>query len=232
MKTSDSAFQKLAINIDSQGSSTPFQLGKLWQALSRGALRFRDACATSERYIAILAAPADPEPLNQRKLRLFEQILLGTPPKVVAIDSRISLSSVTAATQDTLHAMGLPHRGLQASVILTMAARALHQPETTAQTGRMTPWEHEGHSFLVLSAERPDLHFPVALSSAEAEVLRHLLAGASYAEISGARAVSRCTVGTQLATEFRMLGVSGRRATIGRLFEHGRAERQLATGSV
>lgn len=231
MKTSDSTFRQLAIKVDGQGASTPFHLGKLWQALSRGALRFRDACATNERYIAILAAPADPEPLNQRKLRLFEQILLGTPPKVVAIDSRISLSSVTAATQDTLHAMGLPHRGLQASVILTMAARALHQPETTAQLGRMTPWEHDGQSLLVLSAERPDLHFPVALSSAEAEVLRHLLAGASYAEISGARAVSRRTVANQLATAFKKLGVSGRRATIGKLIQHCGAQQPVATGS-
>jgi len=230
MKTSDSRFRQLAISIDSKGSE-PFQLGKLWQALSRGVWQFRDVCATNERYIALLEAPADPRPLNQRKLRIFEQILLGTPPKVVAIDSGISLSSVTAATQDSLHAMGLPNRALHASVILTMAARALHQPESAPQLGRSTHWEVEGQSFLVVSAERPDLHFPVALSLAEAEVLRHLLEGASYAEISGARAVSRRTVANQLATAFRKLGVSGRRATIGRLIQHTGAQQPAVSGS-
>jgi len=230
MKTSDSTFRHRAISVDTT-ASTPFQLGQLWQALSRGVWRFRDACATNERYLAVLEEPADPQPLHQKKLRLFEQILLGTPPKVVAIDSGISLSSVTAATQDSLHGMGLPNRAMHASVILTMAARALHQPETTPQLGRLTPWAVDGKNYLVLSVERPDLHFPVALSLAEAEVLRHLLAGASYAEISGARAVSPRTVANQLATAFRKLGVSGRRATIDRLIQHTRAQQLVATVS-
>ncbi len=66
----------------------------------------------------------------------------------------------------------------------------------------------------MISALRPDLKFPVALSLAEAAVLRSLLAGNTYAQISGARAVSPRTVANQLATAFKKLGVSGRRATI------------------
>jgi DNA-binding NarL/FixJ family response regulator len=139
---------------------------------------------------------------------------------VVAFESERSLSSITAAMQDSIRAMGLDCRTSQASVLLSMAATAQLKSELANQQGRLSQLQFEGESYTLVSARRPDLEFPVELSLAEAAVLRSLVAGSSHAQISGERARSPRTVANQLATAFRKLGVSGRRATIERLIEH------------
>ena len=117
--------------------------------------------------------------------------------------------------------MGLECKASQASVLLPMAATALLRRELANQQGRFSALEVEEDEYaVVVSALRPDLQFPVELSLAEAAVVRSLVDGHSHAQISGARARSRRTVANQLATAFRKLGVSGRRATIERLILH------------
>jgi DNA-binding NarL/FixJ family response regulator len=203
-------------------ASKPFELGRLWQELCRGAWLFHDMFSTDERYLAVIqpAEPSTLRPVDLRKLQVLEGILLGTPPKVIAIESGRSLSSVTTNVQECLRSMGLRGRVGQASVLLTMAARALHRPGSAPQYGRSSDLEFDGQTYLVVSVLRPDLRFPVPLSAAETAVLRSLLEGDSYAEISGARATSQRTVANQIGTAFKKLGVSGRRATIERLISH------------
>jgi DNA-binding NarL/FixJ family response regulator len=213
------ALRPLAIHQDAQ-SSVIFELRVLWQELRRGAWTFCDTFSTPERSYAILRSEPDPQPLNARKLGLLEGVLLGTPAKVVAMERRRSLSSVTAGTQDCLRAMGVECRASQASVLLSMAASAQLRPELAHQQGRLSKVLAGGEELNVISALRPDLQFPVELSSAEAAVLRSLLDGRSHAQISGERARSPRTVANQLAMAFRKLGVSGRRATIERLILH------------
>lgn len=213
--------RSLAIRQDVE-VSRPLPLARFWQELRGGMWLFRDTFSTEERCFALLQPSADngSPPLNPRQLQRMESVLLGTPPKVVAMESGRSLSSITMGMQECLRRMGLSNRSGHASVLLTMAARALHRPEAAPQLGRESELEVDGVRYRVVSALRPDLKFPVPLSLAEAAVVRSLVAGDSYAEISGQRATSPRTVANQLATAFRKLGVSGRRAALGRLIQH------------
>lgn len=219
MISTQHALRPLAVECDTD-SAVVFELKNLWNHLRRGEWVFSDTFSTSERCYAVMRAPAHPRALNPHKLDLLETILLGKPAKVIAFERRRSLSSITTATQDSLRAMGIGCRASHASVLLTMAATALLRDDMASQHGRVSQLELDDEDYTVISARRPDLQFPVALSSAEAAVLRGLIAGNSHAEISGERARSRRTVANQLATAFRKLGVSGRRATIERLIQH------------
>jgi len=219
MISTQHALRPLAIQNDSEAGAV-FELRILWEQLRCGAWVFRDTFSTHERSYAVLRSPSAPQPPNPRKLALLERQLLGTAAKVVAIEHGRSLSSITAATQDSLRAMGLGCKSSQASVLLTMAATAELRHELANQHGRLSRVQFEQEEYAVVSALRPDLQFPVQLSLAEAAVLRSLVAGQSYAEISGERARSPRTVANQLAGAFRKLGVSGRRATLERLIQH------------
>lgn len=202
--------------------SQSFDLARLWLELCRGTWRFRDTFPTEHRYIALIEEPSVrfPQPLKACKLGVLKRVLLGEAPKAVAYDLRMGLSSVAAAIQDCLLAMGIPGRLSQASVLLTMAACAAHQPESSPTRGRLTRVDCDGEAYWVVSVVRPDLDFPVPLSHAEAAVVRELVAGRSHAQISDLRATSRRTVANQLATVFRKLGVSGRGAVVHRLIQH------------
>ncbi len=219
MMSIEHAFRPLAIQGDAE-DATVFELRTLWEHLRSGRWVFSDTFSTSERCYAVLRTPSEARPLNDRKLQLLEAMLLGTPGKVIALEHQRSLSSVTAAAQDCLRAMGLECTASHASVLLTMAATALLRRELAHQPGKLSRLRVGQETLLVVSALRPDLQFPVELSLAEAAVLRSLVEGSSHAQISGERARSPRTVANQLATAFRKLGVSGRRATIGRLIQH------------
>lgn len=220
-RNSQAVIRLLASERDAAASQS-FDLSRVWLELCRGTWRFRDTFPTESRYIALIEEPSVrfPQPLKACKLSVLKRVLLGETPKVVAIDLRMGLSSVAAAIQDCLLGMGIPGRLSQASVVLTMAACAAHQPESSPTQGRLSRLQLDGQAYWVVSVVRPDLDFPVPLSHAEAAVVRELVAGRSHAEISDLRATSRRTVANQLATVFRKLGVSGRGAVVHRLIQY------------
>jgi DNA-binding NarL/FixJ family response regulator len=213
--TKQHALRELAIRRDSE-SVQIFELAELWLHLCDGSWQVRDTFSTDERHLAIVQVSrvSPPVPLPERKLQVLASLLLGTPPKVVAIDDKRSLSTVTAYSQDCLRVMGLAGGESRSTVLLAMSARAFLRPDTGPRQGRLVELAVGGEDCFAVSALRPDLKLPVKLSSAEAAVLRSLLAGHTYAQISGARATSPRTVANQLTTAFKKLGVSGRRATI------------------
>jgi DNA-binding NarL/FixJ family response regulator len=219
MISTQHALRPLAVQRDAEAGEA-FELRILWERLRCGTWLFCDTFSTPERCYALLRSPSRPEPLNARKLGVLETLLLGTPAKVIAFERGRSLSSVTNSTQECLRAMGLGCTASHASVLLSMAAIALLRNELATQPGRLSQLRVGHEEFSVLSALRPDLQFPVELSLAEAAVVRSLISGNSYAQISGERARSPRTVANQLATAFRKLGVSGRRAAIERLIQH------------
>jgi DNA-binding NarL/FixJ family response regulator len=196
------------------------ELATFWHELRQGIWRFHDTFSTTERCYAIIRRELEPRALDARKVELLERLLLGTPVKVIAFERHRSLSSITTGVHDCLRAMGLTGRASYASVLLTMSATAAHRPDLSRQRGRVSQLQFGNEEYTVISAARPDLEFPVELSIAEAAVVRCLVSGQSYAQISGERATSQRTVANQLATAFRKLGVSGRRATIERLLQH------------
>lgn len=213
--TRQHALRELAIRQDS-GSVQIFELADLWRHLCDGSWQVRDTFSTDERHLAIMQVSPGlpPPPLPEHKLGVLASLLLGTPPKVVAIDSHRSLSTVTTYAQDCLRVMGFEGGESRSTVLLAMSARASLRPDSGPGQGRFAELAAGDEGCFVVSALRPDLRFPVKLSSAEAAVLRSLLAGHTYAQISGARATSTRTVANQLTTAFKKLGVSGRRATI------------------
>jgi len=210
-----------AVQQDAEAAES-FCLSQLWQQLSAGAWVFNDTFSSEERHFAIVrrSPVAVPRPVDARKLRLLESVLLGKSPKVVAIEQARCLSSITASIQECVRSMGITVRVSQASALLTMAARALHRPNSSPTLGRISELSNDDGAFIVISALRPDLRLPVELSLAEAAVLRRLVQGDTYAQISSQRATSPRTVANQLATAFRKLGVSGRRATLQCLIQH------------
>ncbi len=216
---SQQALRELAIAQDAEATMN-VDLGQLWTSICRGTWLFVDVFATSERHLALLrGATGAPLPLPARKLQLLESVLLGKAPKVVAMEQQRSLSSITGATQDCLRAMGLANAASHASVLLTMAVRAASHRDTSPRMATASELVVDEQRIRVVSISRPDLRLPATLSLAEATVLRSLLAGASYRQISSARDTSQRTVANQIAAAFRKLGVSGRRATIERLIQ-------------
>jgi DNA-binding NarL/FixJ family response regulator len=209
----DHALRELAVRQDSECARV-FELGELWRRLRDGSWLVRDVFSTEQRHVLLAQVLPAPRPIEQRKVSVLERLLLGVTPKVVAFEDQRSLSTVTANAQTCLRDMGLEGNEARSAVVLAMAAHACLRPESALPPGRLSELGGEDEAYLVISAARPDLMLPKALSLAEAAVLRSLLAGHSYAQISGARATSTRTVANQLTTAFRKLGVSGRRETI------------------
>jgi len=206
--------RELAVRCDA-ASERSFDLGSFWQQIRLGTWLFVDTFTTEARHFAVLHGPIEPpRPVAARKFEILERILLGASPKVVAADCQRALSSITAATQECLRALGLSDRASLVPVLLVMAARAAHHPEGPRRSGRVSRLDIGSESAQVISVSRPDLQLPAKLSEAETAVLRSLVEGHSYAQISRARATSPRTVANQLAMAFRKLGVSGRRDTI------------------
>jgi DNA-binding CsgD family transcriptional regulator len=82
--------------------------------------------------------------------------------------------------------------------------------------------EVDGLELAVVSFEAPSRDADLAaLSAAEREVVRAVLAGAPNAGIARARGTSARTVANQLASIFRKLGVASRHELVARLAKSG-----------
>jgi DNA-binding NarL/FixJ family response regulator len=221
VRASSDFMQALAVACDATRSRN-LGLARLWVEVQNGGWRFLDTFSTEKRNYAVIEQVYSPprRPIKGRHLQIFERVLLGESPKVVAIDLRVSPSTVASAMQGCLRAIGLNCRGSSVPVLLTMAAHAALRPRCASVFARLSELDANERKSWVISARRPDLDFPVQLSGAEMAVLRQLVAGNTHAQISSQRATSRRTVANQLATAFRKLGVSGRGEVVGHLITH------------
>ncbi|MEP7052673.1 MAG: LuxR C-terminal-related transcriptional regulator [Pseudomonadota bacterium] len=165
--------------------------------------------------------------VQSRNLEILNRVLLGQLPKVVAHDLKIAISTVATGTQHCVRSLGLPKRPPNLPILLIMAARAAERVALTPALGRLTRTTANNEKHWLVSVERPDLEFPVALSEAEGFVVRRLVSGRTHAEISTDRATSPRTVANQLANVFKKFGVSGRSALVQRLITYS-FERQAA----
>lgn len=199
-----------------------FDLSELWRGLRAGAWRFRDTFSSVERHFAVIerVPTRKPSRVHHRNLEILSRVLLGQLPKAVALDMRVAISTVATGMQECLRRMGLRQRTSAPPVLLMMAARAADRAEQLPTLARLTRIKAKNEKHWLVSVERPDLDFPVALSEAEAFVVRELVSGRTHAEISAHRATSPRTVANQLASAFKKLGVSGRGAILQRLITH------------
>ena len=191
---------------------TAFELGELWRRLGACEWHVRDTFATEARlYVTVGASDAvRRRPASDAGLAMIEQILVGQSSKAVAIDRRVSDSTVALAVKKRLQLMGLTCKVRAMPLILAMAARAACGRLRAPLFGRIASLSGDSQfEEWVISVAHPDFRFPKRLSSAERAVLSHALAGKTYVQIATARETSLRTVANQLASIFRKLGVSG-----------------------
>lgn len=199
-------------------NAVAFELGELWNRLSSGSWRIRDAFSNGNRLFAVVEqVERSPRRRGTRGAAMTEQVLLGQSAKSVAIERRVSDSAVALAIKMHLGMMGLTCRVRGVPHIVVMAARAARTPHGKHWQGRIALVPDSERIAWVVSVVCPDLSLLDGLSTAERHVLLQLLDGKSYVQIAGARRTSTRTVANQVGTAFRKLGVSGHGQTLDRL---------------
>jgi DNA-binding NarL/FixJ family response regulator len=227
--TALSARRRAAIERDATQPET-FALARLWQDLAAGNFQFRDDFCTTERAYGVFerVLPGSARPVPARMFQVLSRFLLGENQKSLGIELKLVASTIASRIQGAFRAMGLHCSGWRAPVLLIMAAHAARRPSAICgRLAQLSNAERHAGALYVVSVPRPDRTFPVLLSNAEAAVVRELVAGCSYPEISQARATSARTVANQLASAFRKLQVSGRGELIQYLVEHALAGSDL-----
>lgn len=191
--------------------ATSFDLGTLWEKLTAGEWQVRDTFSARERLYAVVEEPLYRKTRRRRRrgLAMMERVLLGERAKVVAIDSRVTESTVAVAIKGQLRSMGLECKVRATPLILVMAARAARWSRCSAVQARSVLLPGDAATKWVISVPQPRLGVLDVLSSAERAVLLKLLEGKTYVEIAECRGASKRTVANQLGAAFRKLGVSG-----------------------
>jgi DNA-binding CsgD family transcriptional regulator len=193
---------------------------RLLKGIFSGHLRFHHHFVTQSHAHAILVRGHSPEYGSQIPpawLEVFERFLLGESQKAIAIDVRVSQSSISTILQQTTTRFGVGARRAAIPLLLILLAQAARLPCTFAKI----ECERMSRPVLRVSVPRPDLlfagAFPSFFTEAELDVLRLLVAGNSPASISAARGSRPRTVANQLSTVYSKLRTSGRMSVVRQL---------------
>ncbi|HYQ04694.1 MAG TPA: LuxR C-terminal-related transcriptional regulator [Polyangiaceae bacterium] len=147
--------------------------------------------------------------LTPRTLEILEEVLLGSDPKVVSIDRRLSASTIATCLKQACEAIGIRCKPSKVPLLLVALVHAA-KGEGRLDSGRAAEFDYRGGRYRVLCVPSPYSVFDRFLSPAEKAVMRMRLEGKSHAEIAERRRTSRRTVANQVATAFHRLGVSCR----------------------
>jgi DNA-binding CsgD family transcriptional regulator len=192
----------------------------IWQALVTGREHAAYSFNDDERCFVVVrdARPEErlPSLANARNLALLTRVLLGEPQKVVALDLRISASSVAAIAAQYAHAMGFENGVSRVPILLIMAAQAATRghAEPFAQTASFV---HDGVAHRLLGVARPNPARWDGLSAAECAVVSLLLERYRNADIARVRRTSSRTVANQVGSVMHKIGARGRCEIISRL---------------
>jgi DNA-binding CsgD family transcriptional regulator len=189
-----------------------FDLAELWRRLGACEWQVHDTFATDARLYATVVESDVPRrrPGSDAGLAMIEQILVGQSSKALAIERRVSDSTVALTIKKRLQLMGLTCKVRGMPLILALAARSACGRVREPLFGRIAFLGGDApHGRWVVSVAHPDFRIPKLLSTAERAVLSHALEGKTYVQIATARDTSLRTVANQLASVFRKLGVSG-----------------------
>ena len=149
-----------------------------------------------------------PRKLNARRIVIFERILLGETPKVVAMDMGCSPSTIATCIGDCLRRLGLTGCSNRIPALLVFAFHALRG---RARRSDLSVDCLLGASRGVqMSSVRLELQIEDKVSTSELSVVALLIEGKSHAEIAEHRGTSVRTIANQLASAYRKLRVSGR----------------------
>lgn len=201
---------------------TAWPLGRVWVDLVEGRAKAADWFCAEKQCVLILRARLEPELAefrnSWRNLEILRRVLRGDAQKTIAIELRISASTVTTAATQCVGAMGFDCGARRIPIVLMMAAHeeARHGARTLART---TTFEYEGATYRVLSTGRPDASLLQSLSQAERDIVGLLVERRSNSEIGRIRSTSTRTVANQLSSVLRKLEVPGRIGVLSKLVE-------------
>jgi DNA-binding NarL/FixJ family response regulator len=186
-----------------------------WEGLIDGRWSLVDRFDTDGRrfVVAVRNDPAFPDPrgLTPRERQVGEFVGLGQSSKEIAYTLGISLSAVTNAVTSALVKLGLSSRAEFAAFFSLASPRAKLAEVTVG-----------GDRFLLASCPLVDQQSLAELTDAERDVVTHLIAGSTTADIAWRRGSSISTVSSQLQTLYRKLGVHSRSELAARLRAHSR----------
>lgn len=197
---------------------TPIDLRVVWRRLVDGDEVVLETSFT-DSHCALLLAPRQgsrPRPC-ERQQAVLDAVLRGVGQKRVALELALSPSTVASNARLALERLGVSGRPSRVHPLLMLAASAATCPRVQIPSVE-TPVVREGELARLVVVPRPDLSLRGMLPRAEQEVVKRLVEGRCYAEISRWRGTSFRTTANQIAGAFRRLGVSGRSELIQRLF--------------
>ena len=148
-------------------------------------------------------------PPRARDFEILERALLCGIRKIVALEVKLSCSSIAVIMQGCFQYMGVSCVPSRIPGMLVLACQARQRQGGARAYPRLVP-DRQHQLEQTITVPRPDRVLSDWLAPAEHAVIRLLLEGQSYAEIAEARETSIRTVANQVASGFRRLGVSGR----------------------
>jgi DNA-binding NarL/FixJ family response regulator len=186
-------------------------LSSVWTELISGRTRIVQAGATQTLHyvqLAVSSGASASRKLNARQIAIFERILLGQTPKVVAMDMECSPSTIATAIGDCLRTLGFTGGGNRIPAILVLVFHALRG---RARCSDVRVDRLSGASRGVqMSSARLELQIKNQVSASELSVVALLIDGNSCTEIAALRGTSVRTIANQLASVYQKLRVSGR----------------------
>ena len=206
-----------AVAVDAQATQR-VELALVWRSLVEGRFRVEDAFFTGTRCGLVLARqPHDAQALLGRRLVVLESLLYGVGQKRIAIELNLAPSTIAFVARLALQQLGVYGRPSRAHPMLMLAATASRHPEAQVMASESLLAD-DSDDRRVIGMPRPDAGLAAMMPKAELEVVRQLVEGRCYAEISSERGTSARTTANQVAAAFRRLEASGRSELIQRLF--------------
>ncbi len=180
----------------------------LWHALLSGDRCVANAYSSECGYHLDLTRPVT----SAKRLRVsdalaLEQLLLGTPQNVIALQDGLAPATISARIRRAVSALGLlQHRQLPtALVVLVQAAHGLLPPEAVL---RVEPCA--GSVTEIVTVSRPNVDELATLSSAERTIVKSLLDGCARRDLPIVRERRPRTIANQIGSIYRKLKLSGR----------------------
>jgi len=187
-----------------------WELANVWDALVTGSKRVTSAFHARDRALLVLSNANERVRGEAVDLEMLERGLRGDSLKVLAIEHRMSCSTVSVRLGNQLTAMGLHRQLTQVPLPLFVAANSRRlSRDVPVEKGIL---ETRDAALEVVALRVPLTSWASALSPTEVEVALLLVQGKSYEEVAAARRRSVRTVANQVATLFRKLALGSRKA--------------------
>jgi DNA-binding NarL/FixJ family response regulator len=183
-------------------------LGSLFVELTSSEAQV-EACFLTRRayYVVLSGTQTGPGPSLQREMQVLKRILLGEQQKVIALELRLSDSSIATAAARAARALGFQCPARQIPVVVMMAAWDAEEPGVTVPCATL---EWAGSPYRVVRVERPSSTLLEGLSDSEHSIVELLMERRSNEEIARERNRSERTVANQLGSIIKKLNVSSR----------------------